>query len=175
MAFDACSIQAHRNKVEKTEYTDEVAEKFAKEVGAIPRPQETKSEIDERGVFIRQPNYFTQKFGDKEGDLKAEANKYIIYWSHGCNWSNRPLIARDILGLDCDSSSTSKDNIRNMQELKFLTKLDNTGCYNLTDEFVDFCSSGNTISEYILKELEEYLDDDDDLEKIKNYMKIFNI
>ena len=46
MAFDACSIQAHRNKVEKTEYTDEVAEKFAKEVGAKPRPQETKSEID---------------------------------------------------------------------------------------------------------------------------------
>ena len=100
MAFDACSIQAHRNKVEKTEYTDEVAEKFAKEVGAKPRPQETKSEIDERGAFIRQPNYFTQKFGDKEGDLKAEANKYIIYWSHGCNWSNRPLIARDILGLE---------------------------------------------------------------------------
>ena len=100
MAFDACSIQAHRNKVEKTEYTDEVAEKFAKEVGARPRPQETKSEIDERGVFIRQPNYFTQKFGDKEGDLKAEVNKYIIYWAHGCNWSNRPLIARDILGLE---------------------------------------------------------------------------
>ncbi len=100
MAFDACSIQAHRNKVEKTEYTDEVAEKFAKEVGARPRPKETLSEIDERGAFIRQPNYFTQRFGDNDGDLKAEANKYIIYWAHGCHWSNRPVIVRDILGLD---------------------------------------------------------------------------
>ncbi|MDO4327328.1 MAG: glutathione S-transferase C-terminal domain-containing protein [bacterium] len=60
---------------------------------------ETKHEIDDRGAFIRQPNAFIQPFGDKEGDLKAEAGRYTIYWAKGCNWSNRPVIARDLLGL----------------------------------------------------------------------------
>ena len=82
-----------------TVYTDELAEKWAKEAGVDPRPNETIKEIDETGAFIRQPNAFIQPFGDKEGDLKAEAGRYAIYWAHGCNWSNRPVIARDILGL----------------------------------------------------------------------------
>lgn len=80
-------------------YTDQEAEEHAKEVGVDPRPRETISEIDERGAFIRQPNAFIQPFGDKEGDLKAEANRYSIYWAVGCNWSNRPVIVRDLLGL----------------------------------------------------------------------------
>lgn len=80
-------------------YTDEEAEAHAKEVGVDPRPNETISEIDERGAFIRQPNAFIQPFGDKEGELKAEANRYSIYWATGCNWSNRPVIVRDLLGL----------------------------------------------------------------------------
>ena len=29
----------------------------------------------------------------------AENNKYCIYWAPLCNWSNRPVIARDLLGL----------------------------------------------------------------------------
>lgn len=81
------------------EYTDEVAERYAKEVGVNPRPNETISEIDETGAFIRQPNTFIQKFGDKEGDLKADTGRYAIYWAVGCNWSNRPVIVRDLLGL----------------------------------------------------------------------------
>ena len=80
-------------------YTDQEAEEHAKEVGVDPRPNETISEIDDRGAFIRQPNAFIQPFGDKEGDLKAEANRYSIYWAVGCNWSNRPVIVRDLLGL----------------------------------------------------------------------------
>ena len=44
-------------------YTDAQAEAYAKEVGAVPRPQETKNEIDERGAFIRQANSFIQPFG----------------------------------------------------------------------------------------------------------------
>ncbi|MCR5113984.1 MAG: glutathione S-transferase C-terminal domain-containing protein [Acholeplasmatales bacterium] len=99
MALDACTIGAHKNKI-KTDYTDNLAEEFAKKVGARPRPNETKAEIDERGVFVRQANYFTQAFGDKENELKAEPNRFIIYWAHGCHWSNRPVIVRDILGLD---------------------------------------------------------------------------
>ncbi|MDR0999444.1 MAG: glutathione S-transferase C-terminal domain-containing protein [Clostridiales bacterium] len=80
-------------------YTDELAEQYAKEVGVDPRPNETISEINESGAFIRQPNAFIQPFGDKEGDLKADANRYAIYWATGCNWSNRPVIVRDLLGL----------------------------------------------------------------------------
>ncbi len=80
-------------------YTDEEAELHAKEVGVDPRPNETLVEIDERGAFIRQPNAFIKPFGDKEGDNKAAAGKYRIYWATGCNWSNRPVIVRDILGL----------------------------------------------------------------------------
>lgn len=80
-------------------YTDEEAEAYAKEVGVNPRPNETISEIDETGAFIRQPNAFIKPFGDKEGDLKAEAGRYAIYWAVGCNWSNRPVIVRDLLGL----------------------------------------------------------------------------
>lgn len=80
-------------------YTDAQAEEYAKKVGVNPRPMETKSEIDETGAFIRQPNAFIQPFGDEEGDLKAEAGRYSIYWATGCNWSNRPVIVRDLLGL----------------------------------------------------------------------------
>jgi putative glutathione S-transferase len=68
---------------------------FANEVEVRPRGRETVSEQDEQGAFVRQPNYFTKPITDKD----AEKDKYIIYWSPICNWSNRPVIARDILGL----------------------------------------------------------------------------
>ena len=93
------SLSVNVNPAETRPYTDEQAEEYAKAVGINPRPSETKNEIDETGAFIRQPNAFIQPFGDKEGDLKAEAGRYSIYWATGCNWSNRPLIARDLLGL----------------------------------------------------------------------------
>lgn len=80
-------------------YTDELAKQYADEAGVSKRPMETLNEIDETGAFIRQPNAFIQPFGDKDGDLKAEAGRYSIYWAVGCNWSNRPVIARDLLGL----------------------------------------------------------------------------
>lgn len=80
---------------EKIKYTDELATYFAKEAGIRPRGLETVSEQDEQGAFVRQPNYFTDAITLEE----AEKDKYIIYWAPGCNWSNRPVIARDILGL----------------------------------------------------------------------------
>ena len=92
---NACSII----RKTKVPYTDELAEKYAKEVGAAPRPQEVKDEIDDRGAFIRQPNAFIKPFGDKADDNHAEEGKFAIYWAHGCHWSNRPVIVRDILGL----------------------------------------------------------------------------
>lgn len=83
----------------KIKYTDIEAEQYAKETGVPPRPRETKNEIDERGAFVRQANSFVTPFGEKEGEWKAEAERYRIYWAKGCNWSNRPVIARDLLGL----------------------------------------------------------------------------
>ena len=62
---------------EQAVYTDELAEQFAKEAGVSPRPQETRSEIDDRGAFIRQPNAFIKPFGEGEGDFKAEAEEEI--------------------------------------------------------------------------------------------------
>lgn len=97
----ACSVSFGANKQNaRSEYTDEEAQAHADEVGAKPRPRETISEIDERGAFIRQPNAFIKPFGDKEGDLKAEDGRFAVYWAHGCHWSNRPVIVRDLLGLE---------------------------------------------------------------------------
>ncbi len=95
----SCDISAHRKKLEnKNEglvYDDNIAELFAREVGAKPRGRETISEQDERGAFVRQPNYFIENITPEY----AKNAKFRIYWSPGCNWSNRPVIARDLLGL----------------------------------------------------------------------------
>lgn len=85
--------------VSNVTYTDEVAESFAKDSGVNPRPNERKFELDETGAFIRQANTFIEPFGSEPGNHKAEANRFAIYWAKGCHWSNRPVIARDILGL----------------------------------------------------------------------------
>ncbi|MBR1692874.1 MAG: glutathione S-transferase C-terminal domain-containing protein [Lachnospiraceae bacterium] len=80
-------------------WSDEQAEADAKERGVRPRPQEIKDEIDERGAFVRQPNHFRTPFGDGEGQLKAEAGRYRLFWAKGCHWSNRAAIVRELLGL----------------------------------------------------------------------------
>ena len=100
---EACSIELHRKKIKeenKIEYTDNLAEYLAQINNTRPRPQIVQGEVDERGFWIRQANYFTKKFGDNENELKADKDRYIIYWTNGCNWSNRPVIVRDLLGLD---------------------------------------------------------------------------
>ncbi|MCR5054073.1 MAG: glutathione S-transferase C-terminal domain-containing protein [Lachnospiraceae bacterium] len=109
---NACSLENRPNNT----YTDELAEKFAKEVGVDPRPNEVNDELDERGAFVRQANTFITPFGDGENDLKAEADRYAIYWMHGCHWSNRPVIVRDILGLtdvikDVATTHTGQSNV----------------------------------------------------------------
>lgn len=62
------------------------------------RPVETNTEIDEYGNFHRQPNRFTTGFG--EGENPVEADRYILFWGKGCNWSNRASIVRELLGLE---------------------------------------------------------------------------
>lgn len=117
----ACGIEAHRAKIEeekraagKIKYTDELADYFAKVSHSKKRPV-ISDEIDERGFWIRQKNSLITPFGDKEGELKADKDRYIIYWASGCNWSNRPVIVRDILGLhdvikDYNVSHTGESN-----------------------------------------------------------------
>ena len=81
-------------------WTDEEIGLEAKKRNVRPRPQETKSEIDDRGAFVRQPNRFRTPFGDKEGELKAEKGRYRLFWAKGCHWSNRASIVRELLGLE---------------------------------------------------------------------------
>ena len=59
-----------------------------------------KDEIAADGSFVRQENIFTTPFGDGEGELKAEAGRYKLYWAKGCHWSNRASIVRELLGLE---------------------------------------------------------------------------
>ena len=96
---DACGLQAHKLKLEKEDnrklYNDTLAEYFAKISNVKPRGKETIIEQDERGAFVRQPNYFTKPVTRED----AKNNKYVIYWAPLCNWSNRPVIVRDLLGL----------------------------------------------------------------------------
>lgn len=61
------------------------------------RPRETAQEIDEYGNFHRQPNRFTEGFG--EGKNPVEKDRYILFWAKGCNWSNRAAIARELPAL----------------------------------------------------------------------------
>lgn len=62
------------------------------------RPVETVSEVDENGYFVRQPNHFTEGFG--EGKNPVEAGRYRLVWAKLCHWSNRASIVRELLGLD---------------------------------------------------------------------------
>ena len=98
----SCSIAARRSArsaANTIKYTDEVAEYLAVKNGTKPRPDIQQGEIDENGFWVRQPNLLIRPFGSGEGDLKADADRYIIYWNPGCNWSQRPVIVRELLGL----------------------------------------------------------------------------
>lgn len=100
----SCGLAAHAAKVKeeaekKLKYTDEIAEYLAAVNHTKPRPDIQKGEIDEKGYWVRQHNYLTTPFGEEEGNLKADKDRYIIYWNPGCNWSQRPVIVRELLGL----------------------------------------------------------------------------
>ena len=74
------------------------------------RPQEVVSEIDENGYFVRQPNHFTEGFG--EGKNPVEKGRYHLVWAKLCHWSNRASIVRELLGLeDAISVNILKCNI----------------------------------------------------------------
>ena len=98
---NACGLNnSPEKKEEELQRINELYKKYAEERGVRIRPNETLNEIDDRGVFVRQANSFITPFGNKKGDFEALPNRYKIYWAHGCHWSNRPVIVRDILGLE---------------------------------------------------------------------------
>ena len=141
----SCDLSARRKKQEtiKIEYTDNLAEYFAKLSGSKPRPKLEQGEISDKGFWVRQKNYLIQPFGDKENELKADKDRYIIYWAPGCNWSNRPVIARDLLGLhdvilDYKVSKTGESNKYGWgfpEEELFKDKY--TGVYFLSDLYLN--------------------------------------
>lgn len=57
-------------------------------------------EIDTNGAFVRQKNRFVTPFGDGEGELPIEADRYRLLWSAVCPWATRQVIALKLLGLD---------------------------------------------------------------------------
>ncbi len=123
-----CGFSPDVQDIQETIYSDELAEKDARERGVLPRPQEIKEEIDHRGAFIRQPNRFTTPFGTKEGELVAESGKYHLFWAKLCHWSNRASIVRELLGLEDAISVSIVDHtgIKNIYGWGFTDQPDRT-------------------------------------------------
>lgn len=79
------------------------------------RPQEVVSEIDENGYFVRQPNHFTEGFG--EGKNPVEKGRYHLVWAKLCHWSNRASIVRELLGLEDAISVNMVDHAKHEKNL----------------------------------------------------------
>ena len=61
---------------------------------------ENVNEISSTGAFVRQKNRFDTPFGNKEGELPVEANRYRLIWTPLCPWATRQVIAFKLLGLE---------------------------------------------------------------------------
>ena len=61
---------------------------------------EDSHEISETGAFVRQENHFITPFGNGEGELPVEADRYRLIWTPLCPWATRQVIAFKLLGLD---------------------------------------------------------------------------
>ncbi len=70
------------------------------------------NENGEGGKFIRQKNRFDTPFGDKEGELHVEANRYRLIWAPVCPWAHRSIIVRSLLGLEDVISVGTLDPVR---------------------------------------------------------------
>ena len=57
-------------------------------------------EVSATGNFVRQKNQFNTPFGQNEGNLPVEANRYRILWAPVCPWAHRTIIVRSLLGLE---------------------------------------------------------------------------
>lgn len=163
----------------KIPYTDELAEYFAKQNHTKPRAGWSNVEVDEKGFWVRQRNFLITPFGDKEGQNPVQSKRYIIYWNPGCNWSNRPVIARDLLGLhdeikDYIVGPTGKSNKYGWgfgREEDF--KDPNTGVYFLSDLYTNADPSFTgrattpTFADYVEKKALN-----NDYHRLTNYLEV---
>ncbi|MDR1634970.1 MAG: hypothetical protein LBS27_08665 [Bifidobacteriaceae bacterium] len=60
--------------------------------------QKTPEHTDD-GTFLRQRNWFSQRFGDLPGQAPVEPGRYFILGSLGCGWARRQNIVLRLLGL----------------------------------------------------------------------------
>jgi len=72
----------------------------------------SSNEHGDGGKFVRQQNRFTTPFGDSEGELPVEANRYRIIWAPVCPWAHRSIIVRSLLGLEDVISVGTLDPVR---------------------------------------------------------------
>lgn len=79
------------------------------------RPQEVVSEIGENGYFVRQPNHFTEGFGEEKNPV--EKGRYHLVWAKLCHWSNRASIVRELLGLEDAISVNMVDHAKHEKNL----------------------------------------------------------
>ena len=68
-----------------------------KKEGTYVDSLKSSGELGENGKFIRQKNRFDTPFGDKEGELPVEANRYRILWAPVCPWAHRTIIVSQSL------------------------------------------------------------------------------
>jgi putative glutathione S-transferase len=59
---------------------------------------EDKHEIASNGAFVRQKNRFDTPFGNGEGELPVEKDRYRLIWTPLCPWATRQVIAFKLLG-----------------------------------------------------------------------------
>lgn len=52
------------------------------------------------GTFLRQRNWFSQRFGSGPGQAPVEPGRYFVLGSLGCGWARRQRIILRLLGLD---------------------------------------------------------------------------
>ena len=86
--------------------------KPTKKEGTYVDSLKSSGELGENGKFIRQKNRFDTPFGDKEGELPVEANRYRILWAPVCPWAHRTIIVRRLLGLEDVISVGTLDPVR---------------------------------------------------------------
>ncbi len=83
-----------------------------KKEGTYVDSLKSSGELGENGKFVRQKNRFDTPFGDKEGELPVEANRYRILWAPVCPWAHRTIIVRRLLGLEDVISVGTLDPVR---------------------------------------------------------------
>ena len=74
--------------------------------------QPTNKHVSADGRFNRLPSLYNDHFGDGNGEIPVEPNRYIIYWSPVCPWAHRNIIVRSLLGLDDVVGVRTLDPIR---------------------------------------------------------------